>query len=78
MHISALESIRNVWRPALLGSLPAVAMICVWKYAAAPDSWLEIVSVVIAAMVLTVIGSWFLSLKEVEQKRFIRIALRKK
>jgi O-antigen/teichoic acid export membrane protein len=78
MHISALENIRNVWQPALLGSLPAVAMICVWKYMAAPDSWFEIVSVVVAAMVLTIISGWFLSLKEVEQKRFIRIALRKK
>jgi len=78
MHISGLENIRNVWQPALLGSLPAVAMICIWKYLAAPNSWLEIVSVVIAAMVLTVIGGWFLSLKEFEQKRFIQIALRKK
>jgi len=78
MHISTLENIRNVWQPALLGSLPAMAMICVWKYAAAPDSWLEIVSVVVAAMVLIVIGGWFLSLKEVEKKRFVKIALRKK
>ena len=78
MHISALESIRNVWQPALLGSLPAVAMICIWKYLAAPDSWLEIGGVVAAAIVLIVIGGWFLSLKEVEQKRFILIALRKK
>jgi O-antigen/teichoic acid export membrane protein len=78
MHISMLENIRNVWQPALLGSLPTVMMICVWKYAAAPDSWLEIVSVVVAAMILTITGGWFLSLKEVEQKRFIRIALRKK
>lgn len=75
MHISALENIRNVWRPALLGSLPSVAMICIWKYAAAPDSWLEIAGVVVAAMVLTVIGGWFLSLKEVEKKRFVRIAI---
>jgi O-antigen/teichoic acid export membrane protein len=78
MHISALENIRNVWQPALLGSLPAVAMICVWKYAAPPDSWLEIMSVVVAAIALIVIGGWFLSLKKVEQKRFIQIALRKK
>jgi O-antigen/teichoic acid export membrane protein len=78
MHISTSENIRNVWQPALLGSLPAVAMICIWKYMAAPDSWLEIVCVVVAAMVLTVIGGWFLSLKEVEKKRFIRIALPKK
>lgn len=78
MSISTLENIRSVWEPALLGSLPAVAMICIWKFVAAPDSWLEIVSVVIAAMVLTVIGGWFLSLKEVEKKRFIRIALPKR
>lgn len=78
MSISTLENIRNVWQPALLGSLPAVAMICVWKYAAPPDSWFEIVSVVVAAMILTMIGGWLLSLKEVEKKRFLRIALRKK
>jgi O-antigen/teichoic acid export membrane protein len=78
MHISALESFQNVWQPALLGSLPAVAMTCIWKYVAAPDSWLEIGGVVAAAIVLTIIGGWFLSLKEVEQKRFIRIARRKK
>ena len=72
------ENIQNVWKPALLGSLPAVATICIWKYVDEPDSWLEIISVVVAAMVLTVIGGWFLSLKEVEKKRFIRIALPKK
>ena len=78
MHISTLDNIRNVWQPALLGSLPAVALICIWKYAAAPDSWLEIVSVVFAAAVLTVAGSWFLSLSEVEKRRFIKVALPKK
>jgi hypothetical protein len=50
-------------------------MICIWKYAAAPDSWLEIAGVVVAAMVLTAIGGWFLSLKEIEKKRFIKIAI---
>jgi hypothetical protein len=78
MHISTSENIQNVWKPALLGSLPAVAMICVWKYLAPPDSWPEIAGVVVAAMVLTVVGGWFLSLKEAERKRFIRIALPEK
>jgi O-antigen/teichoic acid export membrane protein len=78
MHFSTLENIRNVWQPALLGSLPAVVMICVWKYLAPPNSWLEIVGVVVAAIVLIVTGGWFLSLKEVEKKRFIKIALQKK
>jgi len=77
MHISTLENIRNVWKPALLGSLPVVAMICIWKYLAPPDSWLEIIIIVVAAMILTITGGWFLSLKEIEKKRFIRIALRK-
>ena len=78
MHISTLDNIQNVWQPAVLGSLPAVAMICIWKYLAPPNSWLEIVSVVVAAIVLTITGGWFLSLKEVEKKRFIRIALPKR
>ena len=78
MHISASENIRNVWRPALLGSLPAVAMICIWKYLAPPNSWLEIVSIVVTAIVLIVIGGWFLSLKEGEKKRFVKIARGKK
>lgn len=77
MHISALESVRNVWWPAILGSLPVVAMIGVWKYLAPPDSWPQIAGVVIAAMVLALISGWFLSLKEVERKRFTRIALRR-
>jgi len=77
MHISALEAVRNVWWPAILGSLPVVAMIGVWKYLAPPDSWPQIAGVVIAAMVLALISGWFLSLKEVERKRFTRIALRR-
>ena len=78
MHISVSENVREVWRPAILGSLPVVAMICIWKCAAPPDWWLEIVGVVIIAAILTIVGGWFLSLKKVEQKRFARIILRKK
>jgi O-antigen/teichoic acid export membrane protein len=78
MHISALENVRNVWQPALSGSLPAIIMICLWKYAAPPDSWLEIGGAVVAAMTLTIIAGWFLSLTDLERKRFVHIALRKK
>lgn len=77
MHVSTSENVRNVWKPALLGSLPAVAMICIWKYLAPPDSWFEIIIIVVAAMILAITGGWFLSLKEIEKKRFIRIALQK-
>ena len=77
MRISLQETIRNVWKPALLGSLPVVLMISAWKYLAPPVSWLGIVGVVVAAAILTIICGWFLSLRDVERKRFIRIALRK-
>ena len=77
MHISLPESVRAVWRPALLGTLPVVVLIIVWKCLAPPDSWLEIGGVVITAMVLTGVCGWFLSLTKVEQKRFARIAQRK-
>ena len=77
MHISALENTLKVWLPALLGSLPAVTMIILWKCLAPPDSWLEIGGVVLGAAALTVVGGWFLSLTSIEQKRFARIARRK-
>jgi len=78
MGISALENVRNVWRPALLGSLPAVLMIGLWKYLAPPRSWLELGGVVIAAAILTCVASWFLSLTDVERRRFADILRRKK
>jgi len=77
MRISVLESICHIWQPALLGSLPAVAVITVWKYLAPPDCWLEIIGVVITATALTLVGSWFLSLKKIERKRFIDIVFRR-
>jgi hypothetical protein len=78
MHISWLENLRDVWRPALLGSLPAVVCISLWKYLAPPDSWLEIGGVVVSAALLTAAGGWFLTLTKVEQRRFVGMALRKK
>ncbi|MFQ6035805.1 MAG: lipopolysaccharide biosynthesis protein [Sedimentisphaerales bacterium] len=76
MRISAAESVRHVWRPALWGSLPAVALFGIWKYLGPPDSWLEIITVVVTAMILTLISSWFLSLTEIERKRFVHIVIR--
>jgi hypothetical protein len=52
-------------------------MIGVWKCLDRPDSWLQISAVVIAAMALTFVSGWFLSLKEIERGRFTRIVLRK-
>ena len=77
MKISARDSVLRVWRPALLGCLPSVALILLWKYLSPPDSWIEIAGVVFAAMVVTLAGSWFLSLDTIERKRFVRIFERK-
>jgi len=78
MNLSISENVREVWQPALLGSLPAVAAITIWKCAVPPDSWLEILGVVLTAMILTFAGGWFISLKEAEQKRFAQILLHRK
>ncbi|MHC4397380.1 MAG: lipopolysaccharide biosynthesis protein [Planctomycetota bacterium] len=78
MHISMRESVQKVWWPALLGSLPSVFMISIWKYLAPPDSWLELFAVVIAATATTLASSWLLSLKAIERKRFIYILARRK
>jgi hypothetical protein len=60
-----------------LGSLPAVCVIGAWNYLAPPDSWLEILAVVVVGMVVTFVGGWFLSLEDVERRRFARIAGRR-
>jgi len=78
MGISALENVRNVWQPALLGSLPAVLMIGVWKCTAPPDSWLELGAVVAVGATLTCVAGWFLSLTDVERRRFAHVLKRKK
>jgi O-antigen/teichoic acid export membrane protein len=74
MEITWCQSVKHVWRPALLGSLPAVAMMVLWKLVAPPDSWLELSAVVIASAAVTGICGWFLSLEPVERRRLLRVA----
>ena len=71
------DNMRQVWAPAVLGTLPAVVLIILWKYFNPPDSWLGLIAVVAAAATLTVTGSWLLSLSSLEKKRFIKIINRK-
>lgn len=73
MKISVRESILRVWRPAILGCLPSIAVISIWKYIAPPNSWAEIFAVVVVSMALTIGSSWLLSLEVVERKRFLSI-----
>ena len=77
MKISAWESVRRVWWPALLGGLPSVVLISVWKYMSVPDSWAEIFAVVFLTMAVTLVSCWFLSLEAIERRRLVHIVLRK-
>lgn len=73
MQISIRESIKYVWRPAVIGSLPGVVFLYGWKYLNPPDCWFELVAVVGLGAVITLLGSWFLSMKKTEHERFLQV-----
>jgi len=73
MRIPAWDSIRHVWWPALLGSVPGVAIVVSWKYLSPPDSWREILAVVGVTGAATLVFGWFLSLEGTERQRLIRV-----
>ena len=76
MKISAWDSIRNVWRPALLGTMPGVALIVAWKYLTPPASWAGLFGVVTAAAGITVVCGWFLSMDRDEHRRLLSVLRR--
>jgi O-antigen/teichoic acid export membrane protein len=71
--ISAAESIVSVWAPALLGTLPTVVLIIVWKHLRPPGSWAGLLAVVGVAAVVTVVSSWFLTLRQAERHRLLAV-----
>jgi O-antigen/teichoic acid export membrane protein len=75
MKISIRDSILRSWWPALLGGMPAVIMITCWKYLSPPDCWSEILAVVVAAILLTLMASCFLSCTKSERERFFGILI---
>jgi len=77
MRISLRENIKYVWMPALQGTLPAVLMITAWKFVAPPQSWSQLIAVVLLAGIVTLFSSWHFSLTPVEQKRFGSMLYRK-
>jgi uncharacterized membrane protein (DUF4010 family) len=76
MKISAWDNLRQVWWPALRGSVPAVALIGVWKYLAPPSSWAGLIAVVSAATGITVLSGWFLSMDKDEHRRLLSVLRR--
>ena len=72
MRISIRDSIINIWRPAFLGSMPAVIMISSWKYFYPPADWLSIIMVVLFAGLLTLLSAWYLSFTQLERNRLVK------
>jgi O-antigen/teichoic acid export membrane protein len=77
MKISAWDSLRHVWWPALLGASPAVGLIAGWKYLAPPHSWAGLLSVVGAAAATTVVAGWCLSMDKLEHRRLLSVLKRR-
>jgi Na+-driven multidrug efflux pump len=73
MKISAADSIRHVWWPALLGTVPGVALIVAWKYLAPPASWAGLFGVVAAAAGTTALSGWFLGMDDDEHRRLLSV-----
>jgi O-antigen/teichoic acid export membrane protein len=78
MKISAWDSIRNVWRPAVLGTVPGVALILAWKYLSPPASWAGLFAVVIAVAGTTVLCGWFLGMDRQEHRRLLSVLRRRR
>jgi O-antigen/teichoic acid export membrane protein len=76
MRIPVRDSIAQVWWPALLGTAPAVVLIGVWKYVAPPHSWPGLFAVVGAAMAVTVLAGWYLSMDRAEHRRLLSVLKR--
>jgi len=75
LHLSILYSARKVLSPVLLGTLPTIAMIIVWKCLYPPTCWFHIGTVILSAALLTAVASWLFSFSELERQRFLKILL---
>jgi O-antigen/teichoic acid export membrane protein len=71
MNITSMESIREVWWPALLGTFPAIIAILTWKFLLPANSWYQILSLVFGSVTLTGISSWFFTLCADERRHFL-------
>ena len=72
MKISMRDTIVRIWWPALLGSMPTVILISLWKYFNSPTSWISITAVVILSISMTCISAWCFSLTSRERERLFK------
>jgi len=73
MQITIKECVNNVWLPAIIGTMPAVVMLIICRYLFMPKNWGHIFMIVSAAAIVTLVGSYFLSVTEAEKKRFMKV-----
>lgn len=76
MKIPAWQSIARVWWPAVLGCLPSIMIITTWKWLSPPDSWPEILAVVVTAAAATFAFGWIVSLDPIERERLVWVLSR--
>jgi O-antigen/teichoic acid export membrane protein len=76
MEISAKESFRRVLRPALIGSLPALILIGLWKLISPPASWPALLAAVGSTIVVTLAWAWFFSLQPRERRHLRAVVVR--
>jgi len=71
MSLSTMELVRFVFRPAIAGCLPPIAVIGLWKLLAPPGSWPQLGMVIVSVAVVWALSAWRLSLNQVERARFL-------
>lgn len=69
MGIRASESFSQVWRPAVLSTIPSILLIVAWKHMAPPKSWIGLFTVVGAVACVTVVSAWLFGMDHVERRR---------
>ncbi len=78
MKISAWDSLRRVWWPALLGGTPSVVIALAWKRVAPPDSWPELFAVIAVMGAATLGLAWLVSLDSGERQRLLQVVRRRR
>lgn len=67
MKISTKENFHYIWGPAFLGCAPTIALTICWKFVHPPNNLFQICLFLVSAMIMTLAGSWVLSLTDKEK-----------
>jgi len=73
MGISFGSTVLQSWLPATLACLPGIALLLGWNTYHRPDSWIELISIVVIVGILTAAGAWCFALRAAERARIRRM-----